>query len=203
VSIFLLRFLPALLGLIVAACSTLPQSPTVAPPAAQYQTHLEQINKIRFFAMDGRIAILTESKGFSGGLHWHHYGEGDDLGFYSPLGTQLGKLTRDASGVTLTTSNQNTIHANDAETLTQQTLGWSLPMNGLTDWILGRPAQGPVEVLAWDANGNIKHMKQQGWDIQYADYAAFNDVTLPLKLTLKSQKLDLKLVVETWQTGTE
>jgi outer membrane lipoprotein LolB len=112
-------------------------------------------------------------------------------------------LTRDAGGVTLTTSNQNTIHANDAENLTQQTLGWSLPMNGLTDWILGRPAQGPVEVLAWDTNGNITHMKQQGWDIQYAEYAPFSGVTLPQKITLKSQKLDLKLVVETWQTGTE
>ncbi len=201
---FFLRYLPALLGLTVVACTTLPPSPPVVPPpAAQYQSHLAQINKIRFFAMNGRMAIMTESKGFSGGLHWHHHGEGDDLDFFSPLGTQLGKLTRDADGVTLTTSTQNSIHANDAETLTQQTLGWSLPMSGLTDWILGRPAQGPVEVLASDVKGNITHMMQQGWDIHYADYADFNDVTLPVKITLKSQKLDLKLVIESWQTGAE
>jgi outer membrane lipoprotein LolB len=190
----------------VAACSTLPPSTPVTPaittPPAQYQTHLAQINKIHFFAMHGRIAILTESKGFSGGLHWHHHGDDDDLDFYSPLGTQLGKLTRDAGGVTLTTSNQHTMHAADSETLTQNALGWSLPMNGLTDWMLGRPAQGTPEILAWDKDGNILHMKQQGWDIQYSGYVVFDGISLPEKITLKSQKIDLKLVVEAWQTGT-
>jgi outer membrane lipoprotein LolB len=188
----------------LAACSTLPTSPPApTPPPAQYQAHLAQINKIHFFGMHGRIAILTEAKGFSGGLHWHHHGDGDDLDFYSPLGTQLGKLTRDAGGVTLTTSNQNSLHAADAESLTQKALGWSLPMNGLTDWILGRPTQGPSEVLTWDKNGNITHMKQQSWDIQYSDYAAFDGVSLPKKIILKNQKLDLKLAIETWQTGTD
>jgi outer membrane lipoprotein LolB len=199
----LLHFLPALLGLIVAACSTLPQSPAVTLPPAQYQAHLQQISKIRYFAIHGRIAVLTEAKGFSGGLRWHHHSEGDDVDFYSPLGSQLGKLTRDASGVTLTTSNQKTLHANDAEALTQKALGWSLPMDGLTDWMLGRPAQGKSEVLAWDNDGNITHMKQQGWDIQYSGYTDFDGIALPEKITLKSQKLDLKLVVETWQTDTE
>lgn len=204
----LLRFLLALFGLILfglilAACSSLPQSPEVALPPPQYKAHLDQINKIRYFAMNGRIAVLTETKGFSGGMRWHHHSEGDDIDFYSPLGTQLGKLTRDEDGVTLTTSNQNTLHANDAEALTQQALGWSLPMDGLTDWMLGRPADGPSDVLAWDKEGNITRMKQQGWDIQYSNYTLFDGVALPDKITLKSKKLDLKLVVETWQTGTE
>lgn len=153
--------------------------------------------------MNGRIAILTEAKGFSGGLRWHHHGVGDDVDFFSPVGSQLGKLTRDEDGVTLTTSSQNTIHASDAETLTQKTLGWSLPMNGLTDWMLGRPANGPAEILAWDKEGNIARMKQQGWDIQYGSYTLSDGVSLPDKITLKSQKLDIKLVVESWQTGTE
>lgn len=200
----LLRFfLPAFFGLTVAACSSLPQLPSPASPPAQYKSHLEQVNKIRFFAMNGRIAVLTESKGFSGGLRWHHHGDGDDVDFFSPLGTQLGKITRDEDGVTLTTSTQNTLHADDAETLTQKALGWSLPMNGLTDWMLGRPASGPSDVLAWDKEGNITRMKQQGWDIEYSNYTLSDGVALPDKITLKSQKLDLKLVVESWQTGTE
>jgi outer membrane lipoprotein LolB len=78
-----------------------------------------------------------------------------------------------------------------------------MPIDGLTDWMLGRPVKGSSEVLAWDQDGNITHMKQQGWDIQYAGYTGSDGIVLPNKITLKSQKLDLKLVVETWQTGTE
>ncbi len=148
--------------------------------------------------MNGRIAVLTEKKGFSGSLRWHHHEDGDDIGFYSPIGTQLGQLSVGADGVTLTTSDKQTYSAQDAETLTQKTLGWSLPMSGLSDWVLGRPGPGAAEILAWDAEGRIQHLRQSGWDIEYPHYQTLDGRQLPGKIVMKSQKLDLKLVVEEW-----
>lgn len=191
-----------MLALLVSACTTLPRQQSASqPPAAVYVAHLETLKPISNFAMMGRMAILTESKGFSGSMRWHHHEEGDDIQFFSPLGTQLGSISKDPSGVTLTTSNQKTYHADDAATLTQQILGWSLPMDGLPDWMLGRPTTGVVEVMAWDAAGNITHMRQNGWDIEYPAYTANTDMPLPGKILLKSDKLELKLVIEDWQTG--
>lgn len=192
----------AMTAALLAACSSLPQQAAVAqPPASVYLAHLERIKPITNFAMTGRMAILTDAKGFSGSMHWHHHEEGEDIQFYSPLGTQLGNLSKNAEGVTLTTSNQKTYSAADAETLTQQTLGWGLPLDGLSDWMLGRPAEGDVEVLAWDAAGNITRMRQQGWELEYPVYVVSEGVSLPSKVLLKSNKLELKLVVEQWQTG--
>lgn len=184
------------LALLLAGCTAVPVQQKMAEPAA-YQPHLRQINEITSFAIVGRIAVLTETKGFSGNMRWHHRPDGDDIAFYSPLGTQLGQLNADVEGVTLTTSDQKTYRADDAEALTQQTLGWSLPMAGLHDWVLGRPTAGEFEIQAWDDLGRILRLRQNGWDIEYPVYQG----TLPSKIVLKSPKLDLKLVIEEWQTS--
>lgn len=190
-----------LLAFFLAGCTSLPPQKAVQPDS--YLEHVERISAINSFAVVGRIAVLTESKGFSGSMRWHHRPDGDDIAFYSPLGTQLGQLSSDTEGVTLTTSSQKVYQAEDAEALTQQALGWSLPMSGLPDWVLGRPAAGDVDILAWDEAGHISRMHQQGWDIEYPAYRDAENLQLPAKVLLKSQKLDLKLVIETWQTDAE
>ncbi len=188
--------------LLLAGCAAVPVQQNMAEPAA-YQPHLEDVSAVGSFAIVGRIAVLTETKGFSGTMRWHHRPDGDDIAFYSPLGTQLGQINADADGVILTTANQKTYQADDAETLTQQTLGWSLPMVGLPDWVLGRPAAGDAEILAWDAAGRIARMRQQGWEIEYPAYRDAGSHQLPARVVLKSPKLDLKLVIESWQTDVE
>lgn len=184
----------------------MPEQPamvTPTAPVARYHEHLAEVSKIVAFAMQGRIAILTEKKGFSGSIHWQHHADGDDIQFFSPLGSQLGALSQRADGVTLTTSKQQTFHANDAETLTQQLLGWSLPMQGLPDWMLGRPHQMETAIMAWGQDGKLTHLSEQGWDIEYPLYMTADGFMLPSKVVLKSEKLDLKLVIEQWQTGTD
>lgn len=190
--------LRVLFTLLLAGCAAVPAQQRISEPAA-YRPHLQQISAIASFAVSGRIAVLTETKGFSGSIRWHHRPDGEDMAFYSPLGTQLGQLSADADGVTLTTSDQKSYQANDAETLTQQTLGWSLPMAGLPDWVLGRPAAGEFEIHDWDDLGRITRLQQNGWDIEYPAYQG----NLPSKVVLKSPKLDLKLVIESWQTDAE
>lgn len=196
--------IPTLVAVLVSACTSVPQQQLPQAPASVYLSHLEAIQHISRFAISGRMAILTESKGFSGSMRWHHHEEGDDIQFFSPLGTQLGSINKNTNGVTLTTSNQKTYHADDAATLTQQALGWSLPIEGLPDWMLGRPSvttENNPEILAWDAQGNITHMRQDGWDIEYPVYMDNETFQLPGKIILKSNKLELKLVIEQWQTG--
>lgn len=181
----------------LAGCAPLQPLPPGTAPAA-YQQHAQSVANISTFALNGRIAILTEKKGFSGSMRWHHHAEGDEIGFYSPMGTQLGQISAGADGVTLTTNDKKTYSAVDAETLTQETLGWSLPMTGLSDWVLGRPTPGEAQMLAWDTSGHILRMRQNGWEIEYPQYMEAEGRQLPGKIVMKSEKLDLKLVVEQW-----
>ncbi|HQR60458.1 MAG TPA: lipoprotein insertase outer membrane protein LolB [Methylophilaceae bacterium] len=188
----------------LCACAGLPffsnESGTATNEPAEYRGHLLALESVHAFALTGRIGVITEKKGFSGSMLWHHNGEGDDISFYSPFGAKIGELSAGPSGVTLVTSDQKTYSAGDAETLTQNVLGWSLPLSGLPDWALGRPAAGEAQVQAWYDGGLIARMQQEGWNIEYQSYRESSGLRLPGKIVLKSPRLDLKLVVESWQT---
>ena len=90
------------------------------------------------------------------------------------------------------------IKANDAESLTETTLGWRLPLNGLNDWAIGRPTASKIEASSWDEQGRLLTLKQDGWDISFENYLETNGVFLPSKTVLKSEKVNLKLLIEKW-----
>ena len=123
-----------LLGLcmLLAGCASQQlQAPQTEP--ALYRSHLQQIERIDTFELNGRIGVLTEKKGFSGLLRWYHNPQADEISFFSPLGSQIGQISATRESVTLTTSDKKVYTASDAETLTRDTLGWSLPLYGLPD----------------------------------------------------------------------
>ena len=197
------RWPVAIAALLLAGCATLGQQPqaTVAPEL--YQQHLASLSAIQGFSIDGRIGVQTDGKGFSGSTLWQHTVLGDQIALFSPLGSQVASISTTPEGVTLTTSDGKTYHAQDAASLTQQNLGWSLPMKGLPDWVLGRPTNSVVELTQWDEAGNLVRLKQDGWDIEYAQYTTVKGYLLPGKVTLRSLKANLKLIIEQWHMTDE
>ena len=195
-----MKFFRIALGAIVltlAGCAALPPASTPADPEAQAR-HLRKLEEIGSFSITGRMAVQTEKRGFSGSLRWKHTEDGDHFALYSPLGAQVADIQSTAEGVTLVTNDRKTYKADTAETLLQTTMGWSLPLTGLSDWILGRPTSSPHEVVAIDAQGRLTRLKQDGWDIEYASYKTVDGTDLPGKVLLRSPQLDLKLLVEQW-----
>lgn len=193
------RRLLLLASLALAGCASLP-TPQPPPDSQALQKHLQRLDDIVAFSIAGRMAVQTESRGFSGSLRWKHTEEGDQFALYSPLGAQVADIRSGQDGVTLTTNDRKTYTAQDAETLLQQTMGWTLPLTGLTDWVLGRPTQGAHETIEWDAQGRLTRLRQDGWEIEYPSYQAVEGTDLPGKILLRSPKLDLKLLVERWGT---
>jgi outer membrane lipoprotein LolB len=199
--IFSVRLLLLLGVLVLPGCSTVP-APVIHTEPESYAQHLQRLTSIREFSLSGRMAVQTERRGVSGSLRWEHAEEIDHFAMYSPLGSQVAEIISGKNGVTLTTSDQKTYAAEDAETLMQQIMGWSLPLNGLADWILGRPAPGFYDQAGWDTQGRLTGMRQDGWQIEYPSYLTVDGMDMPGKVLLKSPKLDLKLVVERWNSLT-
>ena len=185
---------------LLQACASAPISSSVEDSASKalYNQHLLNIATITQFTLKGRIGVQTEDKGFSGGLNWQHSASNDDISLYSPLGGQVASIKKTAYKVTLMDAKNNSVSAKDAETLTQTTLGWRLPLTGLADWSLGRPANSAIQAIAWDEQGHLSRLKQDGWDIEYQNYSEQNGHFLPTKILLKSEKVNLKLLVEKW-----
>ena len=176
-------------------------SPTpTTPPVAQNinQQHLTKLAQIQHFALKGRLGVVTQKQGFSGGIDWNHQIVHDNIEVFSPLGGKVASIAKTPTEVTLTTQDGHSIKANDAETLTETTLGWRLPLTGLNDWALGRPAKSKIDASTWNEQGQLTTLKQDGWNISYENYVETNGYFLPNKIVLKSEKVNLKLLVEKW-----
>lgn len=191
--------------LIIVGCATKPTLPTATPTkpppenAAIHQQHLAKLANIQAFSLKGRLGVVTQKQGFSGSIEWQHQVATDNIDVYSPLGSKVANIAKTPDQVVLTDQKGQTIKANDAETLTETTLGFRLPLNGLSDWAIGRPTASKIEASSWDAQGRLFALKQDGWDIGFENYVESNGTFLPNKIVLKSEKVNLKLLVEKWE----
>ena len=197
-------FVPFFIALLTSSCVTAPALPPTTPPASvppqssAQQQHMASLINIKSFSLKGRIGVVTQKQGFSGGIQWQHTPSTDNIDVFSPLGSKVANILKNRDGVTLTNQNGHTITAQDAESLTETTLGFKLPLTGLSDWALGKPTDSKIEASSLDDKGRLLSLKQDGWNISYENYAAQNGIDLPSKIILKSDKVNLKIVIEQW-----
>ena len=185
--------------LLISACATQPITPPQPPTnSAINQKHLATLANIKAFALKGRLGVVTQKQGFSGGIDWQHQAITDNIDVFSPVGSKVANIAKNPSGVTLTSQNGHSVSAQDAESLTETTLGFRLPLTGLSNWAIGRPSASKIEAANWDETGRLTTLKQDGWDISYENYADIDGISLPKKILLKSEKVNLKLLVERW-----
>ena len=148
------------------------------------------------FALTGRIAVRYNHEGSSGDIEWRHRANGDEMLITSPLGQGIARIERDGDVVSVTTANGRIYRAHDAATLTEQVLGYRLPLAGLADWVRARPAPGPARETR-GPNGRLSRIEQNGWRIDYLSY--LDDGDLPDRLRLVYPGLELRLAITKWQ----
>ena len=169
--------------LLLAACST----PGFLLPAADAE-----------FELSGRIAVRYRDDAGSGNIAWRHGAHSDELLLTTPLGQGMARIVRSGDEVTLTTQDGREFRAADAESLTDQVLGFRLPLLGLADWVRGRAAPKPAPEPRQerrDAAGRLAEFEQSGWRIQYLEYAG----ALPSRLALTYPGLELRLAISEWK----
>jgi len=152
--------------------------------------------------MNGRISANHQGKRHSAGLRWMHQNSSDEILLLAPLGYTVARVYRDAHQATLEESDKS-YQANDAETLMEQVLGWHLPLNGLHRWVLGLPDSSDVERIERDDLGRIHVLHQSGWEVRYLLYANADPDSLPSRLQLSHEDLQLLLLIDEWEWNTQ
>jgi outer membrane lipoprotein LolB len=173
------RAAAALAVVTLAACAEL--AFTVPAPLAEFE-------------LSGRIAARFGEQAASGNLAWRHAAESDEMLITSPLGQGIARIVRQGGEVVLTTPEGREHRAADAESLTEQVLGFRLPLAGLSDWVRARPAPGPAQARR-AADGRLEELEQAGWRIEYLEY----DGRRPMRLRLNYPGLELRLAVSEWK----
>ncbi|BCK88279.1 outer-membrane lipoprotein LolB [Sideroxyarcus emersonii] len=172
--------------LLLAGCAT-------APVAVHRQAQADAP-----FTFNGRVAVKQGEQRDSAGMRWVHRSDEDEILLLAPLGQTVARIHRGAGEATLDASGKHHA-AQDVEGLMQQVLGWQLPLSDLRYWVTAVPAPDGEFDIERDANGQVKVLRQQGWEISYSRYAAMAADALPLRLKLQRDGVQVLLLIDEWE----
>ena len=164
----------------------------LAGGCAQLQTKVPEDVE---FDLSGRLAARYGSEAFSGNLAWRHAGSADELLITSSLGAGVARIVREGDSVVLSTAEPREYRARDAEALTEEVLGFRLPLSGLADWVRGRPSDKAAAKADYDGEGRLRLLEERGWKIEYQEYAG----KLPSRMRLTYPNIELRLAISQWK----
>ncbi len=152
--------------------------------------------------IEGRMSVrykdLASGKedASSGRFVWTTDGDALELSLLDPLGQTVALIRSDAQRASVVFRDGRRVDGATPEALTQETLGWTVPLHGLRSWLDGRTgADSPATPTA---DGRVR---QDGWTLRFQhDDAAAADAP-PKRIDLfypgPPAEIELRLVVDT------
>ena len=164
----------------------------LAGGCAQLQTKVPQDVE---FDLSGRLAARYGQEAFTGNVAWRHAKSADEMLITSSLGAGVARIVRDGDSVVLTTAEPREYKAHDAEALTEEVLGFRLPLTGLADWVRGRASTDAPATAEYAPDGRLLSLQQQGWNIEFLEYQEKR----PSRLRLTYPGIELRLAISKWE----
>jgi len=145
------------------------------------------------FELSGRVAVRYGKDAASGRVFWRHANDTDELLITSPLGQGIARLNRKGDQFRLVTGDRKEYRADNAEDLTEQALGWRLPLAGLSDWVQARASPGRPAEVRGEVNRDLE-LWQDGWHVAYEEFREGR----PFRLRMSRESLEITLIVDQW-----
>jgi outer membrane lipoprotein LolB len=133
------------------------------------------------FDLLGRIAAKYRDDGFTGNVNWRHAAGGDEMLITTPLGQGVARIVRQGDAVQLTTAEGKEFRAPDSESLTERVLGFRLPIEGLADWVQGKPSPA---------------LESRGWKVEYLQR---DEQNRPRLMRMTYQGVEVRFAVTEWR----
>lgn len=138
----------------------------------------------------------SQPQSISGKFDWEQAPGRVNVTLASPLGQTVAQISVTPESATLTQANRPPRVAKDLETLTRESLGWSLPVSGLRDWLQGYATNADgTRFIASPAASTVT--TKDGWRLRFVswqdDAAA---VPQPKRIDAERAELSIRLVID-------
>ncbi len=164
--------------------------------------------------LGGRLSVRYEQDGRDQAVHgsftWNQSARHVVVSLLSPLGQTLAVIDIKPGIAVLTQSGKPPLTATDVDILTEQALGWPLPISGLRDWLqgFGRGADGKLFV-AQPATDTVRFSTRDGWNLNYGEWqdgAANTTANHPKRIdmareTKQAGPVAIRIVIDSWKTA--
>jgi outer membrane lipoprotein LolB len=191
---FIIILIAAVLG---SGCAPLVERPPA--PGVDWLERRDMLREIEEFRMEGRLALNTGRRGYSGTVSWEQNDDIVDFRFRGPFGFGGFRIHGDLDQLRLkTTAGDEFLLTNPEQEMTER-FGWSLPVHSMRYWILGvsDPGSPATEVPAED--GLLESMEQAGWQVRYDSYGDFDGLMLPRRLDMERGEVRIRVMSDRWE----
>ncbi len=195
------------ISLSIGAVASLSACSTVHAPS----TSLKQASDARHYQQDvqlsGRIHVLYQKndreQSLPGGFEWKQSKDATHITLLSQFGQILAAIDQTPDGATLQQANEPLRTASDLDGLLNQTLGWSLPVAELRNWLQGYQRQANGEMTALPSTDNLT-LEMNGWKIRYVSWQEDGGQVHPKRLdltryTAQAGEVSMRIVIDQWK----
>lgn len=153
----------ALAGVVLALSGCATANLSHAPVAAYRDTVNLAGTLSANFQKDGKPDSITVK------YDWRQTPGRVDVDIATPLGQTVAKISVTPESASLTQADRAPRVARDLESLTRETLGWSLPVSGLRDWLQGYATGADGQrFIASPFNNEVT--TKDGWRVRFASW---------------------------------
>ncbi len=190
-------YLMLLTSLLLSACA-------VQPPTTNQTRSVTTDN--RYFPVAwkivGKIGIRTPDNSGSLNVVWQQEDKRYLIQTSAALGQGKAILQGTSEQLQIKRPGKSTVYSNNPQHLLKETLGWSLPLEQLADWVLGAPNPETEAHQTYAPDGRLLQMQQAGWSLTYSRYRETGQWLLPHKVIAKQEDNRLTLIIKEWQFDT-
>ena len=156
------------------------------------------------FALKGKVAVREAGENFSANVLWVQEGDGFRIDLWGPLGQGRVQLVKDGSALEVRDGSGALVDRGDPEAVMRRALGWSMPVDVLPHWVVGRPLEEVgIENVSRDEANRITGFAQLNWQVSLERYEGWGDGPearqLPGRITAENARTRLRLVVSEWE----
>jgi outer membrane lipoprotein LolB len=178
----------------LAACTTLPEGP------------LNERNYQKAISVGGRLSVRYQQDGkpqsLQGKFRWQQHGEQTDITLYSPLGQTIATIAITPGLAVMVQSDGEKKQAPNVSALTQEVLGWPMPVDGLRYWLQGF-VQNVDGKLQTASPVGTHSFQSDGWRVRYVSWQRNTSIEYPKRFdmertTAEAGDIVLRLVIDEW-----
>lgn len=197
-----IRFLAALLPMLLAACVTAPPARIIGDASllkAQARRE-QQLAQADHWTLQGRLGVSNGKDGGSGSFSWTQDGDHYEFELRGPsISGANFRLSGGPDGALLEGLKGGPLRGPDAEALMHKALGWDVPLRDLRAWVLGLRADGGPADLRFGEDRLPALLQQDGWAVDYREWDASRQPPLPKKVYADKPPYKVRLSIESWQ----
>ena len=187
---------PALLAAGLSGCAHAP----VGHDERSFPERRSYLELLDHWDVRGRIAVNTGEQAFQGRFQWRQSADSLDLLIRGPLGAGVLQVTGPPDRLTVRARGEDW-ELTDPEAELSALLGWWLPVASLSSWLLGFPDPRFPAETSLGPDDALQSFEQRLWRLTYQSYQLADGVMLPKRIDLAHQDLELRVIIDRWQTA--